>query len=124
MNGLRITDTNSANDSKGRAFGLEGNDFVYVIVGFVVALGLYLLLSVLFGCGQLLALALVLPFALGPLAWILLLKHNRPEGFAADWCDQTFNGGGWSLVAHAQPRSPAPHRHHGQPSDVRDEKRA
>ena len=42
MNELRITSTNSANDSKGRAFGLEGNDFIYVLVAFVIALGLYI----------------------------------------------------------------------------------
>ena len=35
MSELRITDTNSANDSKGRAFGLEGNDFLYVLIGLV-----------------------------------------------------------------------------------------
>ena len=102
MDGLRITDTNSANDSKGRAFGLEGNDFVYVIVGFVVALGLYLLLAVLFGCGKFVALLLALPFLLGPLGWILFLKHNRPEGHAEDWLDHTLGAGGWSC-AHAQP---------------------
>ena len=46
---LRITDTNSVNDSKGRALGLEGNDFLYVIGGFVAAFACYLLLDVLLG---------------------------------------------------------------------------
>ena len=36
MSELRITDTNSVNDTKGRAFGLQGNDFIYVLVAFVV----------------------------------------------------------------------------------------
>ncbi len=107
MSELRITDTNSANDSKGRAFGLEGNDFIYVIVAFVVALGLYLLLSVLLGVGKLAALAVALPFLLGPLAWVLLLRHNKPEGYARDWFDQKFNGEGWSFVVQTQP---APHQ--------------
>ena len=106
MDALRITDTNSANDTKGRALGFEGNDFVYVIIGFVVALGLYLLLSVLFGCGKIVALLLAVPFLAGPLAWILFLKHNRPEGYAEDWMDQTFGGGGWSCATHAQPAPP------------------
>lgn len=106
MNELRITDTNSANDSKGRAFGLEGNDFIYVLVAFVVALGLYLLLNVLLGVGKLPALVVALPFLLGPLAWVLFLRHNKPDGYAEDWFDQKFNGEGWSFVVRAQPSSP------------------
>lgn len=107
MDGLRITDTNSANDSRGRAFGLEGNDFIWVLAGLVVALGLYLLLAVLFHCPKLLALGLVLPFALGPLAWMVLLRHNRPDGFAEDWFAQKFDGAGWSLPpVSATPRRP------------------
>ncbi|MEO6994875.1 MAG: hypothetical protein ABI273_14805 [Lacunisphaera sp.] len=106
MDTLRITDTNSVNDTKGRAFGLEGNDFIYVVIGFVVALGLYLLLAVLFGCGKTVAVLLSLPFFAVPLAWIFFLKHNRPEGYAEDWMDQTFDSGGWSFATHAQPVSP------------------
>lgn len=109
MSELRITDTNSANDSKGRAFGLEGNDFIYVLVSFVVALGLYLLLSVLLGVGRLAALVVALPFLLGPLAWVLLLRHNKPEGYAEDWFDQKFNGEGWSFVVRVQPSSHQSH---------------
>jgi len=106
MSELRITDTNSANDSKGRAFGLEGNDFIYVLVALVVALGLYLLLSFLFSVGKLAALAFVAPIFLCPLCWVVLLRHNKPEGYAEDWVDQKFNGEGWSFVAQAQPASP------------------
>lgn len=106
MDGLRVTDTNSANDSKGRAFGLEGNDFIYVIGGIVLALGLYLLVSVLFGCGKLASLVLTLPFALGPAAWILLFKHNRPEGYAEDWFEHAISRDGWSCATNFQPIHP------------------
>ncbi len=112
MSELRITDTNSANDSKGRAFGLEGNDFIYVLAAFVAALGLYLLLNLLFGVGKMAAFALVLPFLLGPLGWVMLLRHNKPEGYAADWFDQKFNGEGWSFVVKTQPKIPHPHERH------------
>ena len=61
MSDLRITDTNSANDSKGRAFGLEGNDFIYVLIGLVGALGLYLVLNVLLHVQLLVAVLLALP---------------------------------------------------------------
>lgn len=104
MSELRITDTNSANDSKGRAFGLEGNDFLYVLVGFVAALGLYLLLNVLLRVHPGVALTLALPLLLGPLAWVLLLRHNKPEGHAGDWWDQRVNGEGWSYAPFAQPK--------------------
>jgi hypothetical protein len=112
MSELRITDTNSANDSKGRAFGLEGNDFIYVLVAFVVSLGLYLLVNVLLGAGKIAALVVALPFLAGPLGWVLFLRHNKPEGYAEDWFDQRFNGEGWSFVTRAQPPSPRDHERH------------
>ena len=103
MNELRITDTNSANDSKGRAFGLEGNDFIYVLVGLVAALGLYLLLNGLLHFRLVVALVLALPLLLVPLAWVLLLRHNKPAGYAEDWFDQRVNGEGWSFALRTQP---------------------
>ena len=106
MSELRITDTNSVNDTKGRAFGLQGNDFIYVLLAFVVALGLYLLLNVMLGVGKLPALVVALPFLLGPLAWVLFLRHNKPDGYAEDWFDQKFNGEGWAFVVRAQQSSP------------------
>lgn len=101
MSELRITDTNSVNDSKGRAFGLEGNDFLYVLGAFVAALALYLMLIGLFRVGMFSALILVLPLFLGPTAWVLLLRHNKPEGHAEDLFDDLVNGEGWSLVQNA-----------------------
>ena len=99
---MRITDTNSVNDSKGRAFGLEGNDFLYVLGGAVAALGLYLALVGLVHVGMLAALILVLPVFVGPSAWVLLLRHNKPEGYAEDFFDDLVNGEGWSLAQQAQ----------------------
>ena len=58
---LRITDTNSANDNRGRAFGLEGNDFVYVLIAFVGAMALYLICTVVLRTGWIAALILALP---------------------------------------------------------------
>ena len=100
---LRITDTNSTNDSKGRAFGLEGNDFLYVLVAAVAALGLYLILTAILHVGLLGALLLTLPLLVGPLAWVLLLRHNKPAGYAEDFFDDLINREGWSFAASAQP---------------------
>jgi hypothetical protein len=45
----------------------------------------------------------VLPFLLGPLGWVVFLRHNKPEGYAEDWFDQTFSGAGFTLAPHMQP---------------------
>jgi hypothetical protein len=103
MSELRITDTNSANDSRGRAFGLEGNDFIYVLVAFVVSLALYLVFAFALRVGMAAALVFSLPVFLGVAAWVLFFRHNRPDGYAEDWFDDLVNGEGWSLASGTQP---------------------
>lgn len=99
---LRITDTNSANDSRGRAFGLEGNDFIYVLVALVFAMGLYVVCTTILRIRMLPAVCLSLPFFLVPGAWVLLLRHNKPAGHAEDWFDHLVNREGWSFVSGTQ----------------------
>lgn len=106
MSELRITDTNSVNDSKGRAFGLEGNDFIFVLVAFVAALALYLIFSFVLRVGMAIALVFSLPVVLVVVAWVLLFRHNKPEGYAEDVFDDLANGEGWSFVARGQPAPP------------------
>lgn len=106
MNELRITDTNSANDSKGCAFGMEGNNFLYVLIAFVVALGFYILINVVFHVPLIGALAIALPIFILPTAWVLLLRHNKPEGYASDLIDSFLNKEGWSYSSKSQPDSP------------------
>jgi hypothetical protein len=109
---LRVTDTNSANDSKGRAFGLEGNDFIYVLVAFVAGLGFYLLLTALLHVVQWLALSFALPILLGTLTWVLVFRRNKPDGYVEDWFDQLVNPEGWSFVPGTQSFGKG---HHEQP---------
>lgn len=113
MADLRITDTNSANDSRGRAFGLEGNDFIYVLVAFVLAMGLYVVCTAILRIRVLPAVVLSLPLFVVPAAWVLLMRHNKPAGYAEDWFDHVVNREGWSLAPSAQLRSPnsAPDEH-------------
>lgn len=106
MNELRITDTNSVNDSRGRAFGLDGNDFIYVLIAFVVALALYLVFAFVLRVGMAVALVFALPVLATTIAWVLLLRHNKPDGYAEDLFDDVVNGEGWSLLANAQSRPP------------------
>src|SRR5260370_32418479 len=103
MSELRITDTNSANDSKGRAFGLEGNNFMYVVVSFVAALGFYLLLNGALHMSGPTALLFVLPIFLVPSAWVLLFRHNKAPGYAEDLYDSLLNKEGWAFKPHFQP---------------------
>jgi hypothetical protein len=37
------------------------------------------------------------PIVAVPLAWVVLLRHNKPAGYAADWFDQCISGDGFSL---------------------------
>lgn len=99
MSELRITDTNSVNDSRGRAFGLEGNDFIYVLIAFVVALALYLVFAFVVHVGLGVALVFALPVLATTVGWVLLLRHNKPDGYAEDVFDDLVNGEGWSLAA-------------------------
>lgn len=105
MADLRVTDTNSTNDSRGRAFGLEGNDFIYVLIGFVVAMGLYLGCTMILRIHILPALAIALPVFLAPAAWVVFLRHNKPAGYAEDWFEQLVNREGWTLSSGTQPET-------------------
>ncbi len=111
MSELRISATNSVNDSRGRAFGLEGNDFVYILVAVVASIGLYIVFDYVLGFGLLAALLFSVPVSLATAAWVLLLRHNRPDGYAEDFFDDLINGEGWSLVAGRQPSRPRKDRH-------------
>jgi hypothetical protein len=101
---LRVTDTNSANDAKGRALGLEGNDFIYIVAGFVLGLGLFLGLAFVLKVWMPLAAGVSLLVVVLPAAWVLLFRHNKPDGYAEDWFDQRFTGGGWTACGGNQPR--------------------
>ncbi|MDF9828516.1 hypothetical protein M2447_002639 [Ereboglobus sp. PH5-10] len=100
---LRITDTNSANDSKGRALGFEGNDFVYVVVGIVAAIGLFLVLYAMLGAAPVMALVFSVPVCVGPFLWVMMFRRNKPEGYTEDFFDELLNKEGWSFAPQSQP---------------------
>lgn len=85
MTELRYTDTNSGDDSRGRAFGLEGNLYLPVVVAALIALAVFAVL----------ALGLHLPYPLAGLpagipltavlAWVLLFRQGKPAGYDRDW---------------------------------------
>jgi len=103
---LRITDTNSANDSKGRALGFEGNDFIYVVGGIVGAIGVFLLLYAVLSMSPFTAAGISVAVAIGPFLWVALFRRNRPDGYAEDFFDEMFNREGWSYAPGNQPTFP------------------
>ncbi len=81
---LRFTDTNAADDAAGRAFGLEGNLYLPVVIAAVGGLGMLaglgLGLGVSWGIAGVVA---GLPVA-GVVAWILVLRRGQPRGHDRD----------------------------------------
>lgn len=96
MQELRMTDTNSANDQRGRALGFDGNDFIYVLVAFVLALGAYLVLAFLLQAGQVVSVGLSSPLFGVTLVWLWFFRRGKPEGYAEDLIEQWMQPEGWS----------------------------
>jgi hypothetical protein len=99
---LRRTDTNAADDSRGRAFGLDGDLYLPVVISALVSLAVGALLALWLHTGWVLAGAVAaVPLGL-TLFWAILLKHGRPPGHDRDWLDQKFGGGDFTRSRSAQ----------------------
>lgn len=102
MHELRHTDTNAADDSAGRAFGLEGNLYLPVVLTFFGALGLFALLTVLFHASAL-ASGLLVALPLGAvLAWVLCLRQGKPAGHDRDWLEDRLGGANFTRIEAEQ----------------------
>lgn len=106
MSTLRFTETNSADDSKGRTWGLEGNLFWFIAGGafsfVVILLFLFSALKVSF----MLSLAIAsLPLLLS-LAYVFAFRHGKPPAYDIDCLDLWVNGAGFGLNPHNQPHHP------------------
>lgn len=104
MNELRHTDTNAADDSAGRAFGLDGNLYLVVVGAVLGALGLYAVLALLLRVPTLFAgtVAIVPPIVVA--LWIVLLRHGKPAGYDRDWFDHILGRGDFTRVDAEQGR--------------------
>ena len=90
---LRQTDTNAADDSRGRAFGLDGDLYLPVVIAVVVSLGIGALLGTLLRVGWVVAGGVAsLPLAT-TVFWAVGLKHGKPSGYDRDWVEQKLGGG-------------------------------
>ncbi len=99
---LRRTDTNSSDDSRGKAFGLEGDLYLPVVIAAVLSLGLLALLGLVLRTGWVAAgVMAALPFGV-TLFWAVWLRHGRPPGYDGDWLDQQLGGGNFTRERAAQ----------------------
>lgn len=99
---LRHTDTNAADDSRGRAFGLDGNLYLPVVIAVVGSLGLGAVLGVLLRVGWMIAGTVAsLPLA-ATVFWAVGLKHGKPAGYDRDWIEQKLGQGDFMREQAAQ----------------------
>ena len=101
MNDLRFTDTNAADDSAGRVFGLDGNLYLAVVVAGLAAVGICAALSLWLHTNWALAAAVAaLPPAVTAI-WAVWLKHGRPAGYDRDKLEDLLRGGDFGPGAGA-----------------------
>ncbi|MFA5262947.1 MAG: hypothetical protein WC378_03915 [Opitutaceae bacterium] len=100
MNELRLTDTNSADDSAGRAFGLEGNLYLVLVIALMGALGVAGLLGFVLRVSWVFAVVAGVAPLTGVAGWVICLKHGKPAGYDRDRIETAFGGGDFT-------RSPA-----------------
>lgn len=108
---LRFTDTNSADDSHGRTWGLEGNLFWYVAGGGFISVVLMLLLFSVnkfsFGASALMA---AIPFGLA-LTYVFGFRQGKPPRYDVDCLEYWFAGKGFGPELQPQLTHPLDVRH-------------
>jgi hypothetical protein len=103
---VRFTDTNAADDSKGRTWGLEG-DLFWIVVGGGFAFVMALLL-----CFSALKMSLITSLIIGAiplalcLAYIFIFRQGKPSGYDIDCLDYWLGGPGFSPDFQRQPKHP------------------
>lgn len=84
---LRYTETNAADDSAGRVFGLDGNLYLPLVVSVVAGIAVSVILVLLFRAGIVLAIGAGLIPVAAAIAWAAGLKHGKPAGYDRDRLD-------------------------------------
>ncbi len=92
---LRLTETNSADDSAGKTWGLEGNLFWFVAGGaFAAVVTLLLLFSVCRWPLLSAAIPALIPLGLA-LLYALALRQGKPPGYDTDLFELWLKGSGF-----------------------------
>ncbi|MCB1103397.1 MAG: hypothetical protein H7A44_08545 [Opitutaceae bacterium] len=96
MTELRQTETNAADDSTGRVFGLDGNLYLPVLLSLLGSLAGFAFLNLVCGLHYSLAgIMATLPLLIA-LAWILGLRQGKPAGYDRDFLEYLFSRGHFS----------------------------
>jgi hypothetical protein len=104
--GIRLTETNSSDDSKGRTWGLEG-DLFWIVVG-----GGFAFVMILLMCFSALKMSFFasLMIAAVPLTlcllYIFVFRQGKPAGYDTDCLDYWLNGSGFNSDFQRQPKHP------------------
>lgn len=110
---LRLTETNSAVDSSGRTWGLEGNLFWHVVAGvFLAVLTLLICFSALRWGFRVSAGFAAIPLMLS-LLYVFGFRQGKPPGYDRDLLDGWINGSGFSPDLQQQPKHPLYENSHG-----------
>lgn len=114
---IRFTETNSADDSKGRTWGLDGNLFWFIAGGaFSFVVVLLLLFSAVHMSFLASALVALVPLTLC-LVYVFTFRQGKPPGYDIDCLDYWLNGAGFSPEPHATFEHPLSYvRHSSQRS--------
>ena len=99
---LRLTDTNSASDSKGRTWGLEGNLFWYVVGGLAAGITIFFVLVVVVKAGLLASFSVAAVPVLLCLAYVFGLRQGKPPGYDRDCFEFWLGGPGFGPEARSQ----------------------
>ncbi len=112
MSDLRFTDTNAADDSAGRVFGLEGNLYLPVVFGLVAGVVLFAGLGFASTGYPFAGMVAGIP-VIGALVWVLGFRQGRPSGYDRDRLEEALGGANFS-------RSAAPKTHTKAHADAPD----
>lgn len=108
---LRFTDTNSADDSKGKTWGLEGDLFWYVAGGVFISVVLMLLLFSAYRFPFPTALLIsAVPLALA-LAYVFGFRQGKPPRYDLDCLEFWFSGRGFGPCPQPKVHHPLEARH-------------
>ncbi len=99
---LRHTETNAGDDSLGRAFGLDGNLYLPVLLTIMGALACFALLGLVLKVNYLVAAIMVSVPLTGVLIWALGFKRGKPAGYDRDLLEYWISRGHFTKRACEQ----------------------
>ncbi|HEY3913206.1 MAG TPA: hypothetical protein VGN61_01865 [Verrucomicrobiae bacterium] len=103
---IRFTETNSADDSKGRTWGLDGDLFWFIAGGtfafVIVLLVCFSAMKMSFTASLVLA-AIPLTLCVG---YVVSFRQSKPKAYDVDCLDLWINGSGFGPEPCQQPKNP------------------